>query len=216
MKISREAWTITIISAVFVIIIGLLVWKSPGFTSSTTPVDQTLLVHPANHMTGTLGAKVTLVEFGDYQCPACGAAYPAIKQAVDAYKTNSNFNFVFRNFPLPQHANALIAAEAAEAAGAQGKYWEMHDALYTNQNEWAESSDPLSFFVKYATAIGLDANKFKSDVSANKYKDVISADQSDDTKLGLDHTPTVFLNGVEATDLSVAGLKAKIDPLLAK
>src|SRR5438552_3274427 len=120
-----------------IVIIGggiLLMLRSGSFSASPTNqplADPGKLVRDNSHMTSKLNAKVTVVEFGDYQCPACGYAYPILKQVLeDQYKDNPDVNFVFRNFPLPQHANAPAAAEAAEAAGAQGKYWFMHDLLY--------------------------------------------------------------------------------------
>ncbi len=218
MKISKEAIIIGVVAIVFVVAIVILIWKSPSFVGGgpTQVSDQSLLVRPTSHMTASSSAKVTMVEFGDYQCPACAAYYPLIKQVTEFYKNNPNFNFVFRNFPLPQHANAQISAEAAEAAGAQGKYWQMHDLLYQNQQSWADIKDPLPIFITYATTIGLDVNKFKQEVSAKTYQVVIDADLADDSKLGLDHTPTVFINKEEQTNLSVASLEAKIDALLAK
>jgi protein-disulfide isomerase len=216
MKISREGWIIGIIAIIFIIILGVLITRSSSFVGGGVVKDPTILVRPNSHMTGTSGAKVTMVEFGDYQCPACAAAYPLIKQITEMYKSNPNFNFVFRNFPLPQHQFAQAAAEAAEAAGAQGKYWQMHDALYGGWNDWQASKDAMPFFIKYAQNIGLDLTKFQQEVSAKKYQSVIDADLADDSRLGLDHTPTVFINGEEQTDLSVAAMKAKIDSLLAK
>ena len=135
---------------------------------------------------------------------------------TDKYASNPDFNFVFRNFPLPQHPNAPEAAEAAEAAGAQGKYWEMHDALYTGQNDWADVADPTSFFVQYATTIGLDVTKFTADVASDKYAAVITADTNDGDKLGVDATPTIYINGVMQTTFSASALEATIDADLAK
>ncbi len=148
-----------------------------------------------SHMTGPANAKVQLVEYGDYQCPFCGAAYQPVKTVVDKYKNNPNFTFVFRNFPLSQHPNAQEAAEAAEAAGAQGKYFEMHDMLYQNQNDWSGTLSPTSAFESYAQTLGLDVNKFKSDLTTNKYINNITQDQADGEALGVNATPTFFLNG---------------------
>ncbi|HZS42803.1 MAG TPA: thioredoxin domain-containing protein [Candidatus Paceibacterota bacterium] len=218
---SKESIIITTIGVIFLIVMGVLIVKNSSSAPVTTVSgdQQTLLLGVNSHMTGSSSAKVTMVEFGDYQCPACGAAYPTIKNVTDFYQNNPNFNFIFRNFPLPQHQYAKISAEAAEAAGAQGKYWQMHDLLYENQSAWDPSvtQDPLAVFVTYAEQLGLDVNKFKTDVQNNAHVDRINADLADVQKLGLDHTPTVYINGEEVDkNLTVAALKAKIDSLLAK
>ncbi len=156
------------------------------------------------------GAKVSVVEFGDYQCPACAAAEPTITELRQQYP---QVNFVFRNFPLRQHKNAEITSEAAEAAGAQGKYWEMNVQLYANQNQWAESNDPLPLLVNYATAIGLDVNKFKSDVQNNVFAEKLKRDVADGNALNVTGTPTFFVNGKQ---VQVSGLKAAIDQALSQ
>lgn len=180
--------------------------------------DTSKLARADSHMTGSISAKVTLVEFGDYQCPACSAASPAIKQILQIYAGNPNFNFVFRNFPLISiHPNAMIAAEAAEAAGAQGKYFQMHELLYENQSEWAESKKPLDIFVKYAQQLGLDVSRFKQEVQDNKYESFINSDARDGNSIGVNSTPTFYLNGQQSIGVPlVNGLKAKIDAELAK
>ena len=213
---TKEAKVITLIAVVFLIGFGLLIWKAPG-VKTAGPIDQSILVRENSHMIGLQTASASVVEFGDYQCPACGLAHPILKEVVDQYKDNPNFNFVFRNFPLPQHSNALIAAEAAEAAGAQGKFWEMHDALYENQAEWSDSKDPLSIFVTYAETIGLDdLEKFKTDVTAHAFADAVRSDMTDANSLFVNHTPTVYLNGEEIDSFNVQTLKASIDAALAK
>src|SRR5258708_6923943 len=124
---SKQAKIMMVIGLV-VIVGGIwLLAKTPQQQQAGKAIDSKSLVRSTSHMTGSPNAKVTLVEFGDFQCPACGAAYPVLKPILATYQSNPNFNFVFRNFPLPQHPYAQIAAEASEAAGAQGKYWQMHD-----------------------------------------------------------------------------------------
>ncbi len=216
MKLSKETIIISVIGIIFVIGMGLLIWKSPGVVDNSQPKDPAILVRDNSHMTGVKGAKVTVVEFGDYQCPACGAASPAINAVIAKYKSNPDFNFVFRNFPLPQHGNAQVAAEAAEAAGAQGKYWEMNEILYAHQSEWENSTTPIDLFAGYAGKIsGIDVEKFKADVTANKYNDFIQSDMADGNTLGIDHTPSIFLQGKEMKDVSEQGMESLIDPLLA-
>ncbi len=172
-----------------------------------------ILIRPDSHMQEVKGAKVTLVEFGDFECPACGASYPIISQLLITYK--GNMTFVFRNFPLDMHPNSHIAAEAAEAAGAQGKFFEMYDALYQNQSQWGEDKNPMPLLQKYAKIIGLDVDAFTSDVKANKYKDKIQQDLNDGSTLAISATPTFFLNGEKITGgLTYDQFKTKIDALL--
>ena len=208
---------IIIMVVVILAVLGIgifLASKSPATPSAGTP-DSGIqgaadITRPTSHMTGSINAKVQFVEFGDYQCPACGAAYAPIKQIVDQYQNDPNFNFVFRNFPLPMHPNAPEAAEAAEAAGAQGKYWQMHDLLYTNQNTWSGTVDPTSYFVQYAQQLGLDTKTFQSDVTSAKYINVITQDQKDGDALGIDGTPTLYLNGQQIGQIDYTTLTNEI------
>lgn len=217
MNFNKETVIISVIGIVFLAgFFGFIFLNGPqtAGVASAAAVNENLLVKENSHMTGALGAKVTVVEFGDYQCPACAVYNPIFKQVIDAYKSNPNFNFAYRNFPLPQHQNSWISAEAAEAASAQGKYWEMHNLLFDKQNDWAEIADPLPMFSAYAGQLGIDVNKFKTDVSDKKFADFIQSDLNDGNAVPIDHTPTVFINGVEQTDLSFEAMKAKIDSLL--
>jgi protein-disulfide isomerase len=216
MRITKEAIILSAISIIFIFGMGYLIWHSSGIKPAAVVSDLSLLSKTDSHMTGKPTAKVTLVEFGDYQCPACGIAYPMIKQVTDAYASNPNFNFVFRNFPLPQHPNAPEAAEAAEAAGAQGKYWQMHDMLYSSQSEWVDLADPTAMFAVYATKLSLDVPKFTTEIKSKKYDAVISSDQSDGTKAGVDATPTLYVNGTKLNGYSAAMIKTAIDAALAK
>src|SRR3990167_10518745 len=163
-----------IISGVGIGFFALLAFLIYNTNSGAQPVaDSNLLIGQGSYMTGTKEAKVNVVEFGDYQCPACAYASPIVQQLVKAYKDNPNVNFVFRNFPLPQHSNAMISAEAAEAARAQGKFLEMSEMLYGRQNEWSGNPKALEIFVGYAKELGLDINLFTDSVSQEKFKDII-------------------------------------------
>lgn len=205
------------------IVVFLLIFGGIGYlivrnnNIATAPVSKDQLITATSHSTNDPNAKVNLVEFGDYQCPACGEAYPIVEQVLSDYKNNPQFNFVFRNFPLPQHQFAPLAAEAAEAAGAQGHYWDMYNLLYSNQNTWVNSSDPLTIFVGYATQLKLDVNRFKTEVQAAKYADAINQDEQAGLALGIDSTPTFFLNGVKMVGVqNFTDFKARIDAALAK
>ncbi len=201
-----------IIAVSILILAGVFFLAAKSSQQTTTQADPNLLVRDASHMTGQKGAKVTVVEFGDYQCPACGYAHPIVQQVLAAYKSNPNFNFVFRNFPLSQHQNALPAAEAAEAAAVQGKFWEMHDKLYENQDKWSDLSNPTDVFVSYAQQLGLDIDKFKTAITAKQFAGIINQDQSDGNSLGVHATPTFYINGIGYNGaLSFEQFKKEID-----
>ncbi len=135
-------------------------------------------------------SKVTLIEYSDFQCPACASYHPVIKQIEKDFPT---LNVVYRHFPLPQHANARLAAQVAEAAGAQGKFWEMHDLLFENQSIWSEEKNPAGVFEAYAKKLGLDLDKFRTDANAQASKTKIDSDvQSVDKEIS--GTPTFFIN----------------------
>lgn len=186
--------------------------KGEGNVSDT----QLLLGPEQERMTeGTPSAKVTMVEFGDFQCPACGAVHPAVKQIVSEYK--DKVYFVFRNFPLPMHPNAPLAAQAAYAAGQQGKFWEMHDKLYESQDEWSEkpSGQAKDILTSFAKDLGLDMTKFESDLTKNAGNTKIQKDQNDGYQLGVDSTPTFYINGTKfSAVLSYDQLKKEIDSRL--
>lgn len=138
-------------------------------------------------------AQISFVEFGDYECPACGVYSPFTKKLITDYA--GKINYVFRNFPLSQHKNAVISSSAVLAAGEQGKYWQMHDKIYETQTEWAGLSDPTSLFVQYAKDFGLNTDQFLVDLKSSKIRDIIDSDVKDGTTVGISQTPTFFLNG---------------------
>lgn len=155
-----------------------------------------------DHVFGKADSKVLLIEYGDYQCPGCGSAYPALKSASEKYK--DQMAFVFRNLPLSSlHPNARAAAAAAEAAGLQGKYWEMHDQLYGNQSDWENDAvdERLATFTDYAKNLGLNAERFKTDFASKQVSQKIAFDEAvfGKTKLAKS-TPTILLNGKEVSN----------------
>jgi protein-disulfide isomerase len=168
----------------------------------------------ADHVFGKADSKVVLVEYGDYQCPGCGSAFPTVKKLSEKYK--DEIAFVFRNFPIAsKHPNARAAASAAEAAGLQGKFWEMHNMLYENQSSWENlnTTDRGPFFIDYAKQLGLDEARFKSDMESENVSQKINFDQAVGKKAGADATPTFVLNGKKfSTD--DWGTEQKFDDLL--
>lgn len=134
-----------------------------------------------------------LVEYSDFQCPACASYHPMIKKITEEF--SGKIIFVYRHFPLAQHGNARTAAVATEASGKQGKFWEMHDTLFENQEIWAEAKNAEEIFTGYAKNLGLDENKFKNDLLLKEIKDKINADYSGGIKSKVNSTPSFFLNG---------------------
>lgn len=192
-----------LISAVF------FLSNSKPETPNNSQVDSSSLIKSDSRKIATDSAKTTVVEFGDYQCPACKMAHPIVKQVLNDY--SGKVNFVFRHFPLPQHKNALIAAEAAEAAGEQGKYFEMHNKLYENQDEWDENNNPLEIFLKYAQELNLNGEQFKGSIVGNKYREKINADKNDGSSMGVNSTPTFFINGTRMSNFSYEEFKKRIE-----
>lgn len=201
-------------ATILIVVVGaIFMGGSSTSDKPIPPADQNLLVKGDSQKITSPGAKVTLVEFGDFQCPACGASHPIVKQLLDEYK--GKITFVFRHFPLPNHKNAMKAANAAEAAGAQKKFFEMHDLLFENQAEWSEDNNPEELFEKYAGELKLDMDKFKEDVKSKKYENKIKADQADGNTAGVNSTPTFFINGkLQAGGLPYDQFKVKIEEAL--
>ena len=149
------------------------------------------------HIRGTANAPVTVEEFGDFQCGACGSYHPELKKIEAEF--GDRLRVIFRQLPLvPTHEHALLAAQAAEAAGLQGKFWEMHDTLYENQKAWAEAKDLVPIFVDYAKQIGLNPDQFMKDLNGDKVAARIFQDGKRAHSLGIKSTPTFFVNGKEA------------------
>lgn len=198
---SKKAWII--FAAVCVALLGWLVYLSNKNRVSVEDVDHNTVLSATeasgnigDHAFGKKDSKVVLVEYGDYQCPGCAQAYGPLKAASEKYE--KQIVFVFRNFPLTTiHPNARAAAAAAEAAGLQGKFWEMHDKLYADQASWKDL-DPdqrTSYFASLAGTLGLDVEKFKTDVASEKVGKKISYDIELGKKAQVTGTPAVFLDG---------------------
>jgi protein-disulfide isomerase len=143
-----------------------------------------------DHIQGSPDTGIVLLEYGDYECPYCGAAYPVVKELQKRMK--GKMSFAFRNFPLANaHPHAELAAEAAEAAAAQGKFWEMHDALYENQ----AALEPENL-EQYAAAVGLDLRRFTKEMNEHVYTSKVKDDFRSGVRSGVNGTPSFFINGV--------------------
>ena len=153
-------WT----GVIIVVLIALMFWGVSG-SSSINPPFSVSAVHPLDNVEGNASSSVVLIEYSDYECPACRVYYGVLKELMVEF--GGKIAFVYRNFPLTGiHANAEIAAQAAQAAGLQGKFWQMHDLLFEKQNEWANAADPEPLFESYATLVGISVDQFKTDLGS--------------------------------------------------
>lgn len=193
---SKQFWAALLIIAA---ILGGIVFVTNHNKPSTTGAAG----QPTNHVEGTSPEGVKLVEYGDFQCPVCAEFYAVTKQIAQTY--SDRIVFQFRNLPLTSiHQNAFAAARAAEAAGMQNKYWEMHDLIYQNQSSWSQSSNPLAFFESYATSLGLNKTKFDQDYASDAVNKSINADLAEFAKIGDDMaTPTYYLDGKKLQNLEL-------------
>jgi len=159
--------------------------------------DAARLTLPAggrDHSHGPADAAVTLVEYGDYECPHCGRAYPIVKEIQQ--RLGTELRFIFRNFPLAElHPHAQHAAEAAEAAAAQGRFWEMHDLLFEHQRALDDRH-----LIAHASALGLDSERFQRELTSHAYAARVREDFLSGIRSGVNGTPTFFINGVRYDD----------------
>jgi protein-disulfide isomerase len=147
-----------------------------------------------DHVTGKLDSAVTLIEYSDFQCPACGAYAPVVERLISEY--GDRVRFVYRHFPIySKHPNAEIAGRAAEAAGQQGKFFEYGAILFAKQNDWAELSNPQDTFIEYAKSLSLNTDDFKAYMLSSDSKKTVSNDYRSGVQAGVSGTPTFFLNG---------------------
>jgi protein-disulfide isomerase len=190
-----------------------------GKTAPSTPPVRVVNEPGASppHALGPADAPVTLEEFGDFQCPPCGFLHPELKKIANTY--GSKVRIIFRELPLvPSHPHALTAARAAEAAGMQGKFWEMHGIIFENQRTWHSAFDARPIFEEYAKAIGLNVERYKRDLGSSTVEQRIFLDGKRAHALNVTGTPTVFLNGKEVPfdSLPADRLGSLIDAELAR
>ncbi len=184
-----------ILAAIAIVFVGIFAISQHSSNNSSGSNSSSSGAQTTKHIQGQGQKGVTLQEYGDYECPVCEEYYLPLKDATSQLSKETYFQF--SNLPLTAiHQNAFAGARAAEAAGMQNKYWEMHDKLYDNQNGWVNSSTPLDVFTQYAQQLGLNVNQFKQDYTSAKANDAINADLAAFEKTGQDKaTPTFFING---------------------
>jgi protein-disulfide isomerase len=203
------------VALVFLIVIGVLV----AFVSTPSTQTTNITIAPVSNRdisTGNPKAKVTLVEYADFQCPACAAYHLLVDQILKDY--NDKIFYVYRMFPLENaHPNAIISAQAAYAAYKQGAFFKYSDLLFANQNDWATLQDPSSDFISYAQSLKLDVNKFKADMTSQGTQNYVKDSENEALSEGIYQTPSFFINGkLIQNPNDYAGFKTLIDAALSK
>lgn len=202
-----------ILGACVVLFLGLLFINKKDTSAPSNTVS------PTNHTQGT--GPVTLIEYGDFECPGCARFYPVLKEVKEKY--GDKITFQFRHFPLTQiHQNAMAAHRAAEAAGKQGKFFEMHDLLFEQRNNWIaqagiSTAQAITIFEGYAQQLGLNVDQFKQDVSSSSINDLVQTDIKAGQDLRITSTPTFVLDGTKLDDArdTLEYFSEKIDAALA-
>ncbi|GAA2044769.1 DsbA family protein [Polymorphospora rubra] len=212
--------TLGVVAAALLVVAALLVANRGTALDVATAdgrVDAAVLVRDDSHRLATAAdGRVTLVEFLDFECEACGAAYPAVRQILADY--DGRITFVVRYFPIPSHPNAELSAQAAQAAANQGRFPEMYALLFENQTQWGHQEQPQSdLFVGYAQSLGLDLERFRHDLRDPATAARVADDRADGERAGVQGTPTFFLNGRQLTDVRTQGdLVAAIEGALSQ
>jgi protein-disulfide isomerase len=203
-----------IVGAIVLAIIGGIFY----FTQRGNSVDlsQPFAVTEFDQVKGPADAPLTIIEYSDFECPACANYYPILKQLNEDYP--NELRVVYRHFPLISiHPLAMRAAYAAEAAGLQGRFWEMHDVLFQNQTVWVNADNPEAVFSEYASILQLDMQKFESDMKSKLVERKVRNDRMLALNQNLRGTPTLFLNGESMTDLaSYDDFKTRLNDELTK
>lgn len=179
------------------LILTASVWGLVALSNSTSDSKPDVITAPPiskdDITIGSSSAKLSLVEYSDFQCPACAAYNPLVSQILAEF--DGKIIYAYRFFPLSQtHKNAIISAKAGYAAYKQSKFKEMNDMLFSTQNDWAEKDNPQDIFIEYAKKIGLDVEKFKKDMDSDEAKNKIQKDTNQGMDIGVNSTPTFFLN----------------------
>jgi len=183
-----------VVAAIALVIYGIVLGVLK--TAENSPVPSSVdAISETDWVKGERTAPVIVVEYGDFQCPACKAYYPVVKSLSQEF-SGTDVAFVFRHFPLRStHPNAEDASRAAQASGLQGKFWEMHDLLYERQDDWARVRNPNDIFKKYAEEIGIDVAQFESDIDSDAVKSAVDTNLSGGLSAGVNSTPSFFING---------------------
>lgn len=174
-------------------VLGLIFFSGKSDKSSNISSGEPKQVTVSDWVRGKITARVVIIEYSDFECFSCGAYYSVIKRLKE--KFGSEIGFVYRHFPLKIHQNAELSAMAAESAGRQGKFWEMHDLLFENQKNWSKNPHAKEIFIGYAKQLQLNEGQFVNDLGAKDLREKILSSYNEGTSLGITGTPTFFLNG---------------------
>jgi len=205
------AWSVGIIAMLIVLVLVAKLQDNPPVSGAKLAVN----VLPTDHITGKLDSPVTVLEYSDFQCPACAAYAPIVEKLMFDYK--DKVRFVYRSFPIySKHPNAEIAARAGEAAGEQGKFFEFAALLFSKQSEWSVIPDPRDKLKEYATSLGLNVDEFEKYMNSKESKTAVTKAYDSGVKAGVNGTPTFFLNGTSInTPNGYVAFKKVIDDALA-
>jgi protein-disulfide isomerase len=213
---SAALWGIFLVVIVGVIVAAVLYGRQQGETQTPAELlatqSEILAIQPDDNLIGDSEAPVVIIEYSDFQCPACANAYPIIKQAIEQFDP-MDVVFAYRHLPLRQiHPNADLAARAAEAAGIQGAFYPMHDLLFDNQADWSGERNPRDTFVGYAESLGLDVDQFANDLISEEVRSKVNRHYDEaETLLGARlATPTVYLNGQRLSGSELGNLEGEI------
>lgn len=211
--------TLAAVVALILVAVGVLAFNRrdaiPSAETTGGTVEPTVLVREDSHrLTSAPDGRVTLVEFLDFECEACGAVYPTVKEILADYE--GQITFVVRYFPISSHPNAELAARTAEAAANQDRFAEMYQLLFENQDVWGHQEEPQTeVFLGYARTLGLDIDRFQRDLDDPATAARVAKDRADGEAVGVQGTPTFFLNGEPLSDLRKDDLTNMIDSALA-
>lgn len=205
---STEAKTVTaiIIITLLIIVGGIAIMSGQSGSRPDVVVNSDILVRPDSPIRKAEQDHITIVEFADYECPSCAVLHPTLEKLL-ASENGKYITYVFRNFPL--HAGSVQASVVVQAAGAQGKYWEMHDLVFRNQDEWASvpasnKAARATIFAKYAESLGLDITAYSNALNDGKYESLVKRDQADAIAMNIGVTPTMIINGTEVVEGAVS------------
>jgi len=196
------------ILATLALVVGVAIIFSK---KANAPIEMTRVVGDTTNATGSAQPVATIVEFSDFQCPACKAVQPLVKEIVD--KNLDKVRFIYRHYPLPQHQNAQLAALAAETAASVGKFWQYHDVLFETQSDWEKLSndDAAKKFAEYAQSMGIPSELMQQSLKTKTFEQRVLKDMSDAGALGVSSTPTFYLNGQK---MQIDQLQAAVENLL--
>lgn len=204
-----------VVATILILIVGIWAVSRGSSTPNTEEENKIVEIdYSKGQKIGSDSAKIKLVEFADLQCPACASAQSSVKEIVARNASNPDFQFIYRHYPLPLHKHAKLAANFAEIAGTQGRFFDAVQWLYETQGQWESLGDPTDYFATKAADFGLDTQKVKDDLKGQIFSDRINDDVREGTVVGVNSTPTFFVNGKKLKFNSIAEIRSGIEAAL--